>query len=97
VSVFPLAGATVLSLLAGWRGVAGLGLVLTVGVALFFRDPERIIPQTPESIVAPADKYFFVAVGWTYQPCSEWRGGTKRYLYARTIPGGLSSGGVIGQ
>jgi phosphatidylserine decarboxylase len=35
--------------------VAGLGLVLTVGVALFFRDPERIIPQTPETIVSPAD------------------------------------------
>jgi phosphatidylserine decarboxylase len=35
--------------------VTGLGLMLTVGVALFFRDPERIIPQTPESIVSPAD------------------------------------------
>ena len=53
--VLPLAGATVLSALVGWWGVAGLGLVLTVGVALFFRDPERIIPQTPETIVSPAD------------------------------------------
>jgi phosphatidylserine decarboxylase len=53
--VFPLAGTTVLSVLAGWWGVTGLGLVLTVGVALFFRDPERIIPQTPETIVSPAD------------------------------------------
>jgi len=53
--VFPLAIATVLSVLAGWWGVAGLGLVLTVGVALFFRDPERTIPQTPETIVSPAD------------------------------------------
>jgi phosphatidylserine decarboxylase len=53
--VFPLAGATVLSVLAGWWSVTGLGLVLTVGVALFFRDPERIIPQTPETIVSPAD------------------------------------------
>jgi phosphatidylserine decarboxylase len=53
--VFPLAGTTVLSALAGWWGVTGLGLVLTVGVALFFRDPERIIPQTPETIVSPAD------------------------------------------
>jgi phosphatidylserine decarboxylase len=32
-----------------------VGLVLTVGVALFFRDPERIIPQSPETIVSPAD------------------------------------------
>jgi phosphatidylserine decarboxylase len=29
--------------------------MLTVGIALFFRDPERSIPQTPESIVSPAD------------------------------------------
>jgi phosphatidylserine decarboxylase len=53
--VFPLAGATVLGALAGWWGATGLGLVLTVGVALFFRDPERIIPQTPETVVSPAD------------------------------------------
>ena len=55
VFVLPLAGATVLSALVGWWGVTGAGLVLTVGVGLFFRDPERIIPQTPETIVSPAD------------------------------------------
>ena len=53
--VLPLAGATVLSVLLGWWGVTGVGLVLTVGVALFFRDPERNIPQSPETIVSPAD------------------------------------------
>ena len=55
VFVLPLAGGTVLSALMGWWGVTGVGLVLTVGVALFFRDPERHIPQTPETIVSPAD------------------------------------------
>ena len=55
VFVLPLAGVTVLSALVGWWGVTGVGLVLTVGVALFFRDPERSIPQTPETIVSPAD------------------------------------------
>ena len=55
VFVLPLVGATLLSALVGWWGVTGVGLVLTVGVALFFRDPERIIPQTPETIVSPAD------------------------------------------
>ena len=55
VFVLPLAGATVLSALVGWWGVTGVGLGLTVGVALFFRDPERSIPQTPETIVSPAD------------------------------------------
>jgi len=53
--VLPLAGATILSALVSWWGVAGLGFVLTVGVGLFFRDPERIVPQTPEAIVSPAD------------------------------------------
>jgi phosphatidylserine decarboxylase len=55
VFVLPLAGATVLSALLGWWGVTGVGLILTVGVALFFRDPERVIPQSPETIVSPAD------------------------------------------
>jgi phosphatidylserine decarboxylase len=55
VFVLPLTGATVLSVLLGWWGVTGVGLVLTVGVALFFRDPERNIPQSPETIVSPAD------------------------------------------
>ena len=55
VFVLPLIGATVLSALLGWWGVTGVGLVLTIGVALFFRDPERIIPPSPETIVSPAD------------------------------------------
>ena len=55
VFVFPLAGLTVLSALVGWWALTALGLLLTVGVALFFRDPERIIPQTPGTVVSPAD------------------------------------------
>ena len=55
VFVLPLAGATILSALLGWWSIAGLGLILTVGVGLFFRDPERIVPQIPEAIVSPAD------------------------------------------
>ena len=53
--VLPLAGLTVLSALVGWWVLTGLGLLLTAGVALFFRDPERIIPQTRGTIVSPAD------------------------------------------
>ena len=55
VFVFPLAGLTVLSALLGWWVPTALGLLLTVAVGLFFRDPERIIPQTPGTVVSPAD------------------------------------------
>ena len=53
--ILPLLGLTLLSTLGGWWGGAGLGLCLTVAVALFFRDPERRIPSTPDAIVSPAD------------------------------------------
>ena len=111
--VFPLAGATVLSALVGWWGVTGLGLVLTVGVALFFRDPERIVPQTPEAIVSPADGRVMEIVPEHAQTrrisifLSLWDvhinrapyGGVVQQcgLYARGIPGSLPSGGVTGQ
>ena len=39
-------------------GLPGVGLLLSglpVGVALFFRDPERVPPQAPEAVVSPAD------------------------------------------
>jgi phosphatidylserine decarboxylase len=53
--VLPLAGVTVVVVLLGWWTLAGVGVVLTAGIAFFFRDPERIVPQIPEAIVAPAD------------------------------------------
>jgi phosphatidylserine decarboxylase len=55
VFVLPLAGLSVLSLWLGWGVGALIGALLTLGVALFFRDPERYVPQSPEAIVSPAD------------------------------------------
>ncbi|MBM3222659.1 MAG: phosphatidylserine decarboxylase family protein [Candidatus Tectomicrobia bacterium] len=55
VFVLPLAGVTLLTVLGSWWGATVLGGVLTVGVAWFFRDPERHIPQTPGAVVSPAD------------------------------------------
>ncbi len=53
--VLPCLGLTLLSALGGWWVVAGLGVLVSLGVALFFRDPERRIPSTPDAIVSPAD------------------------------------------
>ena len=55
VFVLPLVGLTCVSGLYGWWLSAVLLGVLSVGVALFFRDPERVIPGTPGAIVSPAD------------------------------------------
>ena len=53
--IVPLAAATVVSLLLGWALAAGIMAALTAAVACFFRDPERVIPQTPGAVVSPAD------------------------------------------
>ena len=45
----------------GWTFLTVLALILTVLVINFFRDPERVIPQAPNAILAPADgKVIFV-------------------------------------
>jgi phosphatidylserine decarboxylase len=38
-----------------WQPLAAPGLLLTLGVYLFFRDPERVPPLDPGSVVSPAD------------------------------------------
>ena len=53
--IIPLSAATVVSLLLGWELAAGIGVVLTAAVTCFFRDPERIVPQTFGAVVSPAD------------------------------------------
>jgi phosphatidylserine decarboxylase len=49
--------AAVLTLLATllWQPLSVPGLLLTLGVYLFFRDPERVPPLDPQAVVSPAD------------------------------------------
>ncbi len=49
--------AAVLTLFATllWQPLAAPGLLLTWGVYLFFRDPERVPPLDPQAAVSPAD------------------------------------------
>ncbi len=52
IPLLGIAGALFILRLPGWGLVP---LVLAVGVGLFFRDPERRVPQGPGLVVAPAD------------------------------------------
>jgi len=53
--VIAVAVSLVFLLLIGWPIIGWPLLVLSGGVFAFFRDPERIVPQIENSIVAPAD------------------------------------------
>ena len=53
--VFGLGGATLLLDLLGWWWPGTALLLLTLGVAAFFRDPEREVPPGDDLVVSPAD------------------------------------------
>ncbi|MGB3470340.1 MAG: phosphatidylserine decarboxylase [Erythrobacter sp.] len=53
--VIAVAVSLVFLLLLGWPIIGWPLLVLSGGVFAFFRDPERIVPQVENSIIAPAD------------------------------------------
>lgn len=60
--IISLAVVSVLFVFLGWPFLAALTLIATILVINFFRDPERVIPQVPEAVVAPADgKIIFAA------------------------------------
>jgi phosphatidylserine decarboxylase len=63
VFVLPLASLSLLSALFGWWAGTGVGMLLTGGMAVFFRDPERHIPQIPAAVVSPADGRIMEVVG----------------------------------
>ena len=47
--------ASVAAAFMAWETIAWPLAFLSLGVFAFFRDPERVVPQDPRSIVAPAD------------------------------------------
>src|SRR5512144_2061791 len=53
--IIPLALATIICFILGWKYPAGVALVLTLFVLFFFRDPERAVPQGKGVVVSPAD------------------------------------------
>ena len=60
--IIGLAVVSVLFVLLSWTFMAALTLLATLLVINFFRDPDRVIPQVPDAVVAPADgKIIFAA------------------------------------
>jgi len=49
------AAASFVTALLAWETIAWPLAFLTIGVAAFFRDPERIVPQDDRLIISPAD------------------------------------------
>jgi phosphatidylserine decarboxylase len=53
-----LAGAvliTVLLVVLSWKVLAGVALCMTLFIAYFFRNPERLTPEDERSVISPAD------------------------------------------
>jgi phosphatidylserine decarboxylase len=65
--ILPLAVVTALLFVFGWKNTAVIGLVLTLFVLFFFRDPERIVPEGKDLVVSPADGRVIV-VKDVYEP-----------------------------
>lgn len=53
--VFTVGGVTLVLDLLGWWSIGLVGLVMTLLVAAFFRDPERQVPEGENFVVSPAD------------------------------------------
>ncbi len=53
--ILPLAAATLLSFVIGWKYPGAILLVLTLFVLFFFRDPDRSVPEGGSVVVSPAD------------------------------------------
>ena len=53
--IFAGAFVTLIFALLGMTYVTIMGLIVTMGVCWFFRDPDRVVPNQPEAVVSPAD------------------------------------------
>lgn len=59
----------------GWWWLVGVGVAIAAFLAFFYRDPQRVIPDDPMAIVAPADGRVMVAgaVELNVAPPGDWQ------------------------
>jgi phosphatidylserine decarboxylase len=65
--------ATVVFFIIGFASVAYAGLVITVFIGYFFRDPDRVIPAEAGAVVSPADGRVIIAKSVDENPFMEGR------------------------
>jgi phosphatidylserine decarboxylase len=53
--IFTASFATVVFALLGFTGLAIFGMVVSLFICFFFRDPDRLVPNTLKGLVSPAD------------------------------------------
>jgi phosphatidylserine decarboxylase len=53
--IIPLAGASLLAFLAGFKAISVLLLLVTLFVVWFFRNPKRMTPEGEALVISPAD------------------------------------------
>lgn len=53
--IYAAAFVTIVFALLGWPVIAVIGILATLGICLFFRDPDRPTPASENALIAPAD------------------------------------------
>jgi phosphatidylserine decarboxylase len=53
--IYAAAFATIIFALVGWGIAAVVGMIATVCICLFFRDPDRVTPVSETALISPAD------------------------------------------